>query len=107
LATAGIFELLARLQQRLPADDAEAAHLLHLAGGIGDDPVPRNQLRSHGSDVLDGNCVGKDVAVVGGIRLLGDIFRDRADCDLVFLLSAMFAQCWDDQKWHCTPKCAC
>ena len=38
-------KLLARLQQRLVADHAEAAHFLHLAVGVGDDPVAGDQLR--------------------------------------------------------------
>ena len=36
LGAAGVFELLARLQQRLVADDAEAAHFLDLIVGVGD-----------------------------------------------------------------------
>ena len=41
---AGVFELLAGLQQRLMADHAQSAHFFDLVIGIGDDPVARNQL---------------------------------------------------------------
>ena len=36
------------LQQRLLADDAEAFHFLHVLLGVGDDPVPADEL---GGDV--------------------------------------------------------
>jgi hypothetical protein len=42
---AGVFELFARLQQRLVADHAQAAHFFNVVVGIRDDPVARNQLR--------------------------------------------------------------
>src|SRR5687768_1453674 len=43
---AGVLEGLARLEQRLVADHAQALHLFHLARRIGNDPVARNQLGS-------------------------------------------------------------
>ena len=53
LAAAGVFEALAGSQQGLVADHAEAAHLLHLAFRIGDEPVARDQLRADIAGVLD------------------------------------------------------
>ena len=45
--TAGVAEALARLQVRLLADHAVAAHFLHLAVGVGDDPVAGQQPGRH------------------------------------------------------------
>src|SRR5690242_12224040 len=44
---AGVLERLARLEQGLLADHAEALDLLGLAEFVGDDPVPGDQLRRH------------------------------------------------------------
>src|ERR1700686_5406450 len=41
--TAGVAKSLAGLEVGLLADDAVAARLLHVAVGVGDDPMPRKQ----------------------------------------------------------------
>src|SRR6185369_17413794 len=46
-AAAGVLERLARLEQRLLANDAQALDLFDLAQRVGDDPVARNQLGRH------------------------------------------------------------
>src|SRR5574343_1543277 len=83
---AGVLEALARLQQRLLADDAEAAHFLYLVVGVGDDPVARNQLGRHRADVLDGDRVGEHVAVVLRVGLVRNKLRHRLDFDSVLVV---------------------
>lgn len=85
LAAAGVFEGLAGPEQRLLADDAEAANFLHSRVAVGDDPVARNDLRGDGADVLEGDGVGENVTLAGRIGLVGDELRNGARRDLVFL----------------------
>src|SRR5450830_733647 len=70
---ARVVELLARLQQRLVADGAQAAHLFHRVVRIRDDPVARNQLRASRARIDDANRVAEHVASLVGGRLLGQI----------------------------------
>ncbi len=60
-------KLVARLQQRLIADHTQSTHFLNLAVGVGDQPVTRYQLGGDGTDVGDGDRVGKHVAVRFGV----------------------------------------
>ena len=85
LAAAGIFEGFAGPEQRLLADDAEAANFLHARVAVGDDPVAGNDLRGDGADVLEGDRIGENVTLAGRIGLIGDELRNGARRDLVFL----------------------
>ncbi|EXF46893.1 hypothetical protein BAY1663_00617 [Pseudomonas sp. BAY1663] len=76
----------ARGDQRLFADDPGAAHFLHLAIAIGDDPVPRKQLRRNLASVFDGYRVGKGVAVLFRLRLCGQVAGRDADIDAIALI---------------------
>ena len=55
---------------RLLADHALAAHLLHLAVGIGDDPVARHQACRHLALVADGDGVGEHEALLARVGLV-------------------------------------
>src|SRR2546429_7205446 len=70
---AGVTETLAGLQVRLLAHHAVAAHLLHLAVGIRDDPMAGPQSRRHPAPVADGDGVGENVKALapGGLLLPG------------------------------------
>src|SRR3546814_8059648 len=61
--------LFARCDPWLFADHAVAADLLDIAVGIGDHPVPGEQLRRQAAEVADADRVGEHVAVVVGLRL--------------------------------------
>src|SRR5690606_40985311 len=81
--TAGIGMAVPRRQVRLLADHAFAAHFLHLAVAVGDDPVATEQLGTYSAAVKHGNGVGKGEPL--GIRLgaLGQVAGDDADVDEV------------------------
>jgi ribulose-phosphate 3-epimerase len=85
LAAAGVFKGFARFEQRLFADNAEAAHFLNLIVGIGDDPVARYQLRRCAADIADGDGVGKNVALALRIGLIRDEVRHGPDFETVFV----------------------
>src|SRR3546814_10450056 len=65
----GIGELFARFDPRLFADHAVAADLLDIAVGIGDPPVPGEQLRRQAAAVADADRVGEHVADRKSTRL--------------------------------------
>ena len=81
---AGIPEPLARLQVRLFADDAVADHLLHLAVGVGDEPVARHEAGRLRPFVADRDRVREHVLVARRVRLVGEIRRLHRDRDVVF-----------------------
>ena len=58
-------------------DDREPAHLLGVAGGVGDDPVAGDQLRGHVAGVADRDRVGEGMLAARRVGLLGE----RADHD--------------------------
>ena len=64
---------LAGLQDRLVADDRQAAHLLDVAAGVADDPVARDQLRGDVAAVLDRDRVGEGELALVAVRLLGQV----------------------------------
>src|SRR5699024_6039944 len=66
----GVFELLARLDPRLLAHHALAAHLLDLAVAVGDDPVAAHQLRRQPPQVADADGVGEYVMFALGLGFL-------------------------------------
>src|SRR5688572_14050375 len=83
---AGVLEALTRLQQRLRADHAEPAHFLDDALGIGDDPVPADELRGDAPGVADGDGVGEDVAAGRLVGLVGEVLGRGAHRDVVVFL---------------------
>ena len=80
---ARVAEALARLQVRLLADHAVAAHFLHLAVGVGDDPVARQQPCRDLALVADRDGVGEDEAAVARLGLLLEVGRLDVDADVV------------------------
>ena len=82
-AEARVLGRLAGAQVGLLADDAGAAHLLDVAGAVGDDPVARFQPRRRVALVRDPNRVGEDVALRGGRRLRRHVFDADGDLDSV------------------------
>jgi hypothetical protein len=74
--------IVAGTHPRLLADHAVAGHFLHLAVGIGDHPVTGEQARRHLAGIAQGDGVGENVAIVTGLRLIGDeaCFDLHIDC---------------------------
>ena len=83
LGAAAVLELLARLQQRLMADHAQAAHFLLAVVGVDNHPVARDQLGGDRAGVLDGDGVGEHVMVALGLGLVGQILRLDGDGEFV------------------------
>ena len=75
MATAGVLELLARLQQRLLADQPQTFDFFVHAIGIVDIPGARDDLRRHFTHIGDGDMVGEDINIVGWRRATGQILR--------------------------------
>ena len=73
MATAGVLELLARLQQRLLADQPQTFDFFVHAIGIVDIPGARDDLRRHFTHIGDGDMVGEDINIVGWRRATGQI----------------------------------
>src|SRR5437667_156368 len=67
-----VFEALARFEQRLLADDAEALDLEHLVVGVRDDPVAADELSGDAAGVSQHDRVSEDVLVLGRIGLFVD-----------------------------------
>src|SRR5580692_6433867 len=72
-AAAGVFEILARREHRLLADDPRAAHFLQTAEAVGNAPVTIAQLHGLGADIFDAHVIRPDVTVVVGRRILLEI----------------------------------
>src|SRR6516225_819860 len=72
---ARIFEAFAGPENRLLADDARTAHLLHLAAVVGDPPIAAAQLDCFSAAVLDADVVGPHVMVFDGRRLVLEVKR--------------------------------
>ena len=66
-AAGGVAERLAGPEDRLLADDARSADVLLLTLGVGDDPVPRDQLDGLTSLVGDGDMVDVHPAMLAGV----------------------------------------
>ena len=80
---ARVFEALARLQHRLLAHDPLPADFLDPLLGVGDDPVPADELRGDAAGVRLRDRVGElDVTLVR-VRLFGKERDFRRDRDLV------------------------
>ena len=60
-SAACIFEFLTGLDQRLSANDAQPSYFLDMIVRVGNDPVPRDQLRTDLSCIPDRDGIGKDV----------------------------------------------
>ena len=82
---ARVLKAFAGLQQRLRAHHAEPAHFLHKAFGIGNDPVPADQLRRNAAQVPDRDGVGEDVPSRAFVGLLGEVLRRSVYLDFVRL----------------------
>ena len=79
----GIAEALAGLEIGLFSHHAFAAYFLHLAVGVGDDPVPREQARGYAAFIADGDGVRKNVASLFRIGLILEIAGVHVDANLV------------------------
>lgn len=75
---------------RLFADHALAPDFLHLAVGVGDNPVTREQFRRFHAGVGDGDRVGEDVTILLGLGLILDIDRFHVDVDVPVAVHAAF-----------------
>src|SRR5487761_235610 len=84
---ARVTKALSRLQVRLLADDALAAHFLHPAVRVRDDPMTRQELGRALALVADGDRVREDISLLAGARLLVEVARADLDTDLVLLLA--------------------
>src|SRR5438067_11724493 len=69
MRSARVFEALARLEQGLLPDDAEAVYFEHLAVRIGDDPVLADELSRNAALMADRDRVGPNVLVLRPARL--------------------------------------
>jgi len=76
---AGVTELFARAQEWLFAHHALAGHLLYLAVGVGNHPVPIEQPGRHRAIVVDGDGVGEDIMSLLWHRLGLDITGGYVD----------------------------
>ncbi len=65
--------MFARHEPRLLTDDALAAHLLHLAVRVGDDPVAGEQLGRDGAHVADSYRISEHVPAGVRLGLVGDV----------------------------------
>src|SRR5262245_309164 len=83
---ARVAETLAGLEVGLLADHAVAAHFLHLAVGVGDDPVSRHQSRRYRAFIADRYGVGEHEAPLARVGLLVDEVGLDVDANLVALV---------------------
>jgi len=74
---ARVLEMLARLEQRLVADDGQTTHVLALAVGVGHHPVAGDQLGGDVAAVANADGVGEGVGPFGRLRLLGQVLHMR------------------------------
>ena len=79
----GVFEGFAGLQHRLLADHAIATHFLDFIVGVGDDPVPRHQLRGVFACVADRHRVREHEVLLLGFRMGLEVLRTNADREFV------------------------
>jgi hypothetical protein len=77
-AAAGVFEALTGFEHRLMAHHTQAAHLLAVAVGVQDDPVPRDQLRGRFTMIGQGDGVGKTIGLLQRIGFFGQV---NGNCD--------------------------
>src|SRR5205085_1488729 len=82
-AAARIFEYLSRLEHRLFADDAGAAHFLNTAVRVGNVPVAREELYRFAALVLDRHPIGPHVAALRRIGLILEIGRFHGNANAV------------------------
>ena len=83
LAGAGVVVGFAGCQYWLLANDAEAAHFLHMSVRVGDDPVPGDQLCRLVARVFNVDGVGENVALFVGRRVLRLVIGRGVDADTV------------------------
>ena len=70
-AAGGVLERLARLEDRLLADDTRAADLFDFVFRVGDDPVPRQQLDGLAAVVRDRDRIEEEPLVPAGSERSG------------------------------------
>ena len=81
---AGVFKTFAGFQLGLGTNNALSFDFLNQIIGVGDDPVPADELRRRAPGVGNGDGVGKSIAACIAIRLFGDVSGTREYGDLVF-----------------------
>src|SRR5215472_16778855 len=79
---ASIFEILTRLEHRLLAHHAGAAHLMKAALRIGDAPMPRLELDGLAAEIGERDGIGPEEIAVLGRGTLRQEARGRRDLDL-------------------------
>src|ERR1043165_5491495 len=82
LGPGAVLEALARLQQRLVADDRQPVDFLRLAVGVDDGPVAADQLRGDVAAVLDGDRVAERELVALGEGLVGERLDGHAAVEM-------------------------
>src|SRR5687767_9594875 len=82
---ARVLERLSGLHERLLADHTLAFDFLYFVVRVRDDPVPAEEARGGLSGIGDRNRIGKDVAALLRVRLIGDENHARGNLDVVFL----------------------
>ena len=71
--TAGVFEILVRLEQGLFSHYALPAHFLNVVVGIGDDPVTADEFGGDAAEIGDVDGVGKHEAIARFIGLVRQV----------------------------------
>src|SRR5438034_2100212 len=80
-AETGVLERLARREQRLFAHHARPFHPLHIAVGVGDDPLAADELAGLAADVRDPHAVGEEIVVLARLAPLFDVHALYFDAD--------------------------
>src|SRR5436305_12467434 len=80
-AAAGVFKALARLEHRLLAHNARAAHFLQPSEPVSNLPMAAPQLDGFGAAILDNHVIGPDVMVLVRRGVLVEIERPDRDFD--------------------------
>ena len=78
---AGVFEEAAGIERRLFADDSWAVHMLHVAIGVADDPLPGDELRAAVAFVRDSDPIGEQILPVARGALLSQVLAVHLNPD--------------------------
>jgi len=82
-AATAVLEGFTGFEQWLMPDHTQAFDLFGVTRGVNDDPVAGDQLRGHCACVVHGDGVGESVAVLFGVRLLGNVLRSDGNFKFV------------------------